>query len=354
MADATYKVIGLSKKKGKPAETSDADYQIQYSPRGEKEKNPDRQKSDDYYDDRLSRDSQLDSHLKELVSDGIESTEMGRLVSRGFVPQEEDEQVADEFYEDADEGQDSGNQPADINIAGEIYTTAALKEMLGDWEGEDGSPPAKADQPRTNSPGQNASSVSSELLINISDRYEGGSASPNEGRKTPVEARLTAQLNYMQGQLNAALSQLAALEEMVTCQREFINQQQSWNTSMSAEAEQLNSRLVTIDAKADAAHMAAKLADSIARKSADTANRSLQASVSHQAQLKALDASMAQLNKTQQTLFQQAGGLADRQITSSAAPSADTFENSIFFGGVHAYRDRLGLHPQSDPIFVIS
>jgi hypothetical protein len=117
MADATYKVIGLSKKKGKPAETSEADYQIQYSPRGEKEKNPEKQKSDDYYDDRLSRDSQLDSHLKELVSDGRETTDMGGLVGGSFVPQEDDDQLADEFYEDADDRQDTTvTQSADINI----------------------------------------------------------------------------------------------------------------------------------------------------------------------------------------------------------------------------------------------
>jgi hypothetical protein len=84
MADATYKVIGLSKKKGKPAENSDSDYQVQYSPRGEKEKIPDKPKSDDYYDDRLSRDSQLDSHLKELVSDGQDNGEMGGLVGGGL------------------------------------------------------------------------------------------------------------------------------------------------------------------------------------------------------------------------------------------------------------------------------
>jgi hypothetical protein len=95
MADATYKVIGLSKKKGKPVEINESEYQIQYSPRGEKEKNSEKQRSDNYYDDRLSRDSQLDSHLKELVSDGKENTDMGGLVAGSFVPQEDDAQLAD-------------------------------------------------------------------------------------------------------------------------------------------------------------------------------------------------------------------------------------------------------------------
>jgi hypothetical protein len=97
MADATYKVIGLSKKKGKSAEISDDDYQVQYSPRGEKENNPDRARSDDYYDDRLSRDSQLDSHLKELVSDGQDSGEMGGLGAGVYVEQETDESLPDSW-----------------------------------------------------------------------------------------------------------------------------------------------------------------------------------------------------------------------------------------------------------------
>jgi hypothetical protein len=144
MADATYKVIGLSKKKGKPAENSDSDYQVQYSPRGEKEKIPDKPKSDDYYDDRLSRDSQLDSHLKELVSDGQDNGEMGGLVGGVYVGQEADEQVADEFYEEADKNSEVPDQPADINIAGEIYTSAAIEEMLGDWGADQISPPPPA------------------------------------------------------------------------------------------------------------------------------------------------------------------------------------------------------------------
>jgi hypothetical protein len=172
MADTTYKVIGLSKKKGKPAEISNADYQIQYSPRGEKEKHPYKPKSDDYYDDRLSRDSQLDSHLKELVSDGQDNGEMGGLVVGAYVEQETDNQGADEFYDEAEKDSEVVDQPADINLAGDIYTPAATEEMLGDW-GTDETLPPKADQPRQATLAcQNASSVSSELLINISDRYE--------------------------------------------------------------------------------------------------------------------------------------------------------------------------------------
>ncbi len=84
--------------------------------------------------------------------------------------------------------------------------------------------------------GQNARSVSSELLINISDRYEVEKSAQEKGRKTPVEVRLEAQINFMQEQLNAALSQVTMLEEKVNSQRDFVVTQVAWNTSMSEEA----------------------------------------------------------------------------------------------------------------------
>jgi hypothetical protein len=365
MADATYKVIGLSKKKGKPTEMSDSDYQIQHSPRGEKEKYPDKNKSDDYYDDRLSRDSQLDSHLKELVSDVQESGDMGGFVTGAYDEQEvEDQEVTDEFYDEADKTNAETDQPADINLAGDIYTPAAIEEMLGDWGADQTSPPQHG--PSATPTGQNANSVSSELLINISDKYESRRSVPEEGRKTPVEVRLAAQITFMQEQLNAALSQVTMVEEKVNRQREFVVTQIAWNSSMSEEAEQItkrlaeetgqiNTRLVATDAKAEAAHTAAKLADNMARQAADTASKSLQAAVSHQKRLKELEANMARISDAQDTLHQQVTSQADRgEVTPLATPLGDTFENSIFFSGIPPFRDRLGLHPHSDPIFVMS
>jgi hypothetical protein len=285
-------VIGLSKKKGKPTENSDSDYQIQYSPRGEKEKNPDKNKSDDYYDDRLSRDSQLDSHLKELVSDVQESGDMGGFVTGAYAEQEgDDQEVTDEFYDEADKTSAVTDQPADINLAGDIFNPAAIEEMMGDWGADQTSPPQHG--PPATLAGQNASSVSSELLINISARYESGRLAAEEGRKTPVKVRLAAQITFMQEQLNAALSQVTMLEQKVNSQQEFVVTHIAWNTSMSEEAEQINKRLAeetgqintkleATDAKAEAAHTAAKLADNMARQAADTATKLLQAAVSHQ------------------------------------------------------------------------
>ncbi len=123
---------------------------------------------------------------------------------------------------------------------------------------------------------------------------------------------------------------------------------------LSEETGQLNARLMATDAKAEAAHTAAKLADNRAQQAADTATKSIQ--VSHQKLLKELEAAMEQISSAQESLSQQAAaGQADTEGPSSLPkPMADTFENSIFFGGVPAFRDRLGLHPKSDPIFVMS
>jgi chemotaxis protein histidine kinase CheA len=369
MADATYKVIGLSKKKGKPAESSESDYQIQCSPRGEKEKNPDKPKNDEYYDDRLSRDSQLDSHLKELVSDAHVSGELGGFVTGAYDDQEAgDQEVTDEFYDETDGTNEMTDQPAGISLAGDIYTPAAIEEMLGDWGAEQLSPPQQHMPPpaMAATAGQSARSVSSELLINISDRHEGEKSAQETGRKTPVEVRMAAQITFMQEQLDAALSQVTILEQKVNSQRDFVLTQVAWNTSMSEEAEQiskrlaeetgqLNSRIIATDAKAEAAHTAAKLADNRAKQATEVAAKSLQASVSHQKRLKELEANMAQISNTQETLHQQLTQQADKGAPSPlTAPMADTYENSIFFGGIPAFRDRLGLSPHSDPIFVMS
>jgi hypothetical protein len=176
---------------------------------------------------------------------------------------------------------------------------------------------------------------------------------------------MSARITFMQEQLNAALSQVTILEKRVAGQQEFIDTQIAWNRSMSAESEQLNtklaeeteqlsSRLLATDAKAEAAHTAAKTADSIARKAADTASKSIQAAISHQSQLKALEASMLKISQAQASLAQVHPQSAQRAAELGADTTADTSENSIFFGGVPAFRDRLGLHPHSDPIFVVS
>jgi chemotaxis protein histidine kinase CheA len=293
---------------------------------------------------------------------------MGGFVTGAYDDQEAgDQEVTDEFFDETDRTSEVTDQPADINLAGDIYTPAAIEEMLGDWGAEQLSPPQHMPPPDMAAmAGQSASSVSSELLINISDRYEGEKSAQETGRKTPVEVRLAAQITFMQEQLDAALSQVTILEQKVNSQRDFVVTQVAWNTSMSEEAEQiskrlaeetgqLSSRIIATDAKAEAAHTAAKLADNRAKQATEVAAKSLQASVSHQKRLKELEANMAQISNTQETLHQQLTQQADKGApTPLTAPMAETYENSIFFGGIPAFRDRLGLSPHSDPIFVMS
>jgi methylphosphotriester-DNA--protein-cysteine methyltransferase len=136
------------------------------------------------------------------------------------------------------------------------------------------------------------------------------------------------------------------LEQKVNSQRDFVVTQVDWNKSMSEEAEQIskrleeesaqiNTRLVANDAKADAAHKAAKLADNRAQQALEVAAKSLQASVSHQKRLKELEASMTQISSAQETLHQQLAQQGEKGgATPLTAPIADTYENSIFFGGI--------------------
>jgi hypothetical protein len=71
IAEASYQAIGFTKKK-KTTEDS-------MSQKSEKEKNTGKQTVDEYYDDRLSRDSQLDDNLKSLVSSRPPSAAFGHL-----------------------------------------------------------------------------------------------------------------------------------------------------------------------------------------------------------------------------------------------------------------------------------
>jgi hypothetical protein len=72
IAYATCQVVGLSKKQAKPCDSADSMSDTAAQEKGEKEKPKQSAKqlaADNYYDDRLSRDSQLDSHLRSLGSE---------------------------------------------------------------------------------------------------------------------------------------------------------------------------------------------------------------------------------------------------------------------------------------------
>jgi hypothetical protein len=216
--------------------------------RGEKEKGIDKQESDDYYDDRLTRDSQLDSHLKELRSGGVDCGEFGGI-SAGLFSANEDEdsvRVDDEFYEETDENDDQPDQPAETCIVGEIISSAEMEEMLGGWgAGDIPSPPQANPAKLSTLPGQNASTVSSELLIDIPPRYVTRPQESVSSRdSTPnADKQNQAEMAYVKEQLVVAFSQIAVLEEMVAGQ-------------------------------AEAAHTAVKTADSVARDADSMATKS--------------------------------------------------------------------------------
>jgi hypothetical protein len=91
IAEASYQAIGLAKKKKTISDSM--------SDKGEKEKKPGKQTSDEYYDDRLSRDSQLDENLKSLVSSRPASTTFGHLSTDldTVSGEEDDTHLVDEF-----------------------------------------------------------------------------------------------------------------------------------------------------------------------------------------------------------------------------------------------------------------
>ncbi len=77
MADATCKVKGISKKKKKTKKTGDS-VTLETCHKGEKEKQSTKPQTDEYYD-RLFRESQLESHLTEQVSDKVDCGEFGNI-----------------------------------------------------------------------------------------------------------------------------------------------------------------------------------------------------------------------------------------------------------------------------------
>jgi hypothetical protein len=108
IAEASYQAIGLAKKKNSATDNM--------SQKGEKEKSSSKQTPDNYYDDRMSRDSQLCDNLKCLVSSQPVSTTLGHLsTDLDTVSAEgDDTQVVDEFYEEVS---DNGAGAGSVHVA---------------------------------------------------------------------------------------------------------------------------------------------------------------------------------------------------------------------------------------------
>jgi hypothetical protein len=85
MAEATCKVTGLHKK----TETSETGSSLTKETvhKGEKDNQPTKQQTYGNYDDRLSGESQLDSHLTELASDKVDCGQFGNIEAGFFYGQ---------------------------------------------------------------------------------------------------------------------------------------------------------------------------------------------------------------------------------------------------------------------------
>jgi hypothetical protein len=148
------------------------------SQKGEKEKGNQKYSPDDYYDDRLSRDSQLDNNLKSLVSSRPISATFGHLSTDldTVSGEEDDTHIVDEFYEevsgiDADK-QFSDKPPLENDKSADNLTSEEMGAMMGDWKEGDISLPDQGNKRQaSSSPGQ-AVSDTSVLSVDMPVRHD--------------------------------------------------------------------------------------------------------------------------------------------------------------------------------------
>ncbi len=145
------------------------------SQKGEKEKGSSKQSPDDYYDDRLSRDSQLDDNLKSLVSSRPGSATFGHLSTDldTVSGEEDDTHVADEFYEELnDQGSDKRNSDKGAPTADDVLSPEEMGAMMDDWKETDISLPDQGNKRQaSSSPGQ-AVSDTSVLSVDLPVRHD--------------------------------------------------------------------------------------------------------------------------------------------------------------------------------------
>jgi hypothetical protein len=173
IAEASYQAIGFNKKK-KSTEDSMAQ-------KGEKEKGTSKQTMDEYYDDRLSRDSQLDDNLKSLVSSRPPSAAFGHLSTDldTVSGEDDDTQVEDEFYDGkTGDSEDSSSvphtdKPDKSGHVTDSMTAEEIGAMMGDWQDTDIPSPNQGPHKRlaSSSPGQGVSD-NSLLSVDIPVRHD--------------------------------------------------------------------------------------------------------------------------------------------------------------------------------------
>jgi hypothetical protein len=375
IAEASCQAIGLSRKKKSPVGEN-------MSEKGEKEKGGQKHATDDYYDDRLSRDSQLDDNLKSLVSSRPASATFGHLSTDldTVSGEEDDTHIVDEFYEevscrDADK-QSSDKLQSDSYTTADNLTTEEMGAMMGDWKEGDISIPDQGNKRHaSSSPGQ-AVSDTSILSVDMPVRHDPKRIAMADRqlikivKMTGTEAGMDgiqeqlAEIPALKQQLSAALQEIGNLKMAMNEQFDALSRTATAVSShgvaidnIQEQADIFRQKLVSVEVQSDSACADMEAAKLLARRSEATANKSMEIAQACKEEMKAMQGRMAALRKIQDDMVINVSKLQDRpgQEQGASLPRSDEMsENSIFLAGIPAIRDRLRLPRTADPVYVVS
>jgi hypothetical protein len=378
IAEASYQAIGLTKKKKSADDTM--------SQKGEKVKSTDKLVTDEYYDDRLSRDSQLDDNLKSLVSSRPPSAAYGHLsTDLDTVSGEDDTQIEDEFYggtsEDTAEDKDKSSLPPRNNStkSTDFMTADEMGAMMGDWQDSDIPSPNQGPQKRqaTSSPGQGASDTSL-LSVDVPVRHDPKRIAMAERQivkvvKVPLHSDYNdsptthdqlADIPILKQQLSTALQDIANLKiamdeqfDTLTRTATAVGAHGVAIDNLQNQSEMFRQKLVDVEVRTDNA--CADIADAklAAQKSEAVAKKSMEVAQACSAELKSLEKRMAALRKIQDDMVLNVSRIQDRPSQQQGVPPSridELSENSIFLAGIPSIRGRLKMPSKSDPVFVVS
>jgi hypothetical protein len=353
------------------------------SEKGEKEKNSGKQTADEYYDDRLSRDSQLDDNLKSLVSSRPASTTFGHLSTDldTVSGEEDDTHLVDEFcgedYRSTGDRENDNSSPVDKSS--DILTPDEMGAMMGDWKDTDIPSPEAGAQKRqaSTSPGQGVSDASL-LSVDMPVRHDPKRIAMAERQVVRVvrtaPAATAADVLALQEQLSdvSALKQqlTSAIQDVVNLKLAMDEQFDTITRTATAvgshgvaignlqeQADIFRKKLVDMEVRTDTTCADVAEAKQVAKKSETVAKKSLEVAQACKADMKALESRVAALRKIQDDMVLNVSRIQSHpteQQASLPARSDEASENSIFLAGIPSIRDRLRLPRTADPVFVVS
>jgi hypothetical protein len=376
IAEASYQAIGLNKKK----KTVDDSMSL----KGEKEKTNSKQTTDEYYDDRLSRDSQLDDNLKSLVSSRPPSAAYGHLSTDldTVSGEDDDSQIEDEFYsgvaDNSTEAKDN-SAPPPADKSGVSMTPEEMGELMGDWNDTDIPSPSQGPQKRqaTSSPGQ-VHSDTSLLSVDVPVRHDPKriamaerqvikvvkTALPQTGEDGAAIQEQLAEIPILKQQLAVALQDIANLKVAMDEQFDTLTRTATAVgahgvaiDNLHTQSEMFRKKLVDVEVRTDTACTEVAEAKRVAQNSDTVAKRSMEVAQSCSAEIKTMEKRLAALRKIQDDMVMNASksqNLASQQNGIPTTRLDELSENSIFLAGIPSIRHRLGMPVKSDPAFVVS